>query len=84
LLVLPSLTFFWRRWDAWTDARRRKILTRTAAEPSQTHLLSYLNHPTMCDETSGFDTKCLHGGWSGDPTTGAKGVPVYRTVRPPS
>jgi hypothetical protein len=38
----------------------------------------------MCDETSGFDTKCLHGGWSGDPTTGAKGVPVYRTVRAPS
>ena len=27
----------------------------------------------------GFDTMCLHGGWKGDPTTGAKGVPVYRT-----
>ena len=33
----------------------------------------------MCDEASGFDTKCLHGGWSGDPATMAKGVPVYRT-----
>ena len=33
----------------------------------------------MCDENSGFDTKCLHGGWSGDPATMAKGVPVYRT-----
>ena len=33
----------------------------------------------MCDETSGFDTKCLHGGWSGDPATMSKGVPVYRT-----
>lgn len=34
----------------------------------------------MCDANSGFDTKCLHGGWAGDPATLAKGVPVYRTA----
>ena len=33
----------------------------------------------MANENSGFDTIALHGGWDGDPTTGAKGVPVYRT-----
>ena len=28
----------------------------------------------------GFDTTALHGGYSGDPATNSRGVPVYRTA----
>ncbi len=27
-----------------------------------------------------FDTLALHGGWKGDPTTGARAVPIYQTT----
>ena len=34
----------------------------------------------MSDREFGFDTKCIHAGQLPDPTTGARGVPIYQTT----